>query len=122
MDMKEIDYAQRCHFPLLLVLVDLKVKDAYRSPIRDEVNLHLSGANRPLPEQKSATLRIPLWNSFTEERKRNYSGLRWYAVEPGRMYAFATLALISSMSFSTKAGCQAIPSATGTSIMARKMN
>ncbi len=91
MDMKEIDYAQRCHFPLLLILVDLAAKDAYWLPIRDEVELHLSGANRPAADQKSATLKIPTWNSLREERKRNFSGLRWYAVEPGRMYAFATL-------------------------------
>jgi hypothetical protein len=91
MDIKEIDYAQRCHFPLLLVLVDLSAKDAWWLPVRDEVEFHLSGARRPSPDQKSATLRIPLWNSLIEERKRSYAGLRWYAVEPGRMYAFATL-------------------------------
>lgn len=47
MDMKEIDYTQRCHFPLLLVLVDLAAKDAYWLPIRDEIDFHLSGTKRP---------------------------------------------------------------------------
>ncbi|WP_129780353.1 DUF4365 domain-containing protein [Peristeroidobacter soli] len=89
--MKEIAYVQRCHFPLLLVVVDLAAEDAYWLPIRDEVDLHHSDLNDRVPRRKSATLRIPLWNSLTEERKRNYSGLRWYALEPGRMYAFATL-------------------------------
>jgi len=91
MEMKQISYVQRCHFPLLLILVDLAAKDAYWLPIRDEVDLHHRDLNRQLPRQKSVTLRIPLWNSLTEERKRNYSGLRWYALEPSRMYAFAKL-------------------------------
>lgn len=91
MTTKAIAYACRCHFPLLLVLVDFAVDEAFWLPIRDEVGLHLRGKDRPPPDQQSATLKIPVWNSLTDEAKRNFSGLRWYAVEPARMYAFAIL-------------------------------
>jgi hypothetical protein len=91
MAMKAIDYARRCHFPLLLVLVDFAVDDAFWLPIRDEANMHLGDGDRTTAGKQSATLKIPVWNSLAEEKKRDFSGLRWYALEPARMYAFAVL-------------------------------
>ena len=91
MAMKEIDYARRCHFPLLLILVDFAVDGAFWLPIRDETDMHLGVGNRLAAGKQSATLRIPVWNSLAEEKKRDFSGLRWYALEPARMYAFAVL-------------------------------
>jgi hypothetical protein len=91
LSIKEIEYSQKCHFPLLLVLVDLSDGEAYWVPIRDEVNHNLNLPEIHRSKQKSATLRIPVWNSLSAERKRDYSGLRWFALEPGRMYAFSIL-------------------------------
>ena len=91
LSMKEIEYSQRCHFPLLLILVDLSDREAYWVPIRDEVNHNLDLPELHRKKRKSATLRIPRWNSLSAESKRGFSGLRWFALEPGRMYAFSIL-------------------------------
>lgn len=89
---KEIEYARRCHFPLILVVVDLAVSDAYWVPLRNEAEIRFSGKDTLKPGQKSATLQIPVWSSLRDARQDNFEGFRWYALEPGRMYAFAKLA------------------------------
>jgi hypothetical protein len=66
MTMKEINYARRCHFPLLLVLVDLAADDAFWLPIRDEAGIRDGDPSRFTAARKSMSLRIPLWNSLTE--------------------------------------------------------
>lgn len=91
MPLKEINYSQKCHFPLLLVLVDLSSEEAYWLPIRDEANHNLDLHELHRRKQKTATLRIPVWNSLRAESERDFSGLRWFALEPGRMYAFSIL-------------------------------
>jgi hypothetical protein len=88
---KEIEYSLQCPFPLLLFLVDLAQKRVFWLPIRDEAIANLGQRNASWREQGTSTLRIPLWNDLAREREDNFPGLRWYAMEPARMYAFATL-------------------------------
>ena len=91
LSVKEIDYSQRCHFPLLLVLVDLSNEEAFWVPIREEVNHNLNLSEIHRKKQETATLRIPVWNSLSTESKTGFSGLRWFALEPARMYALSIL-------------------------------
>jgi len=88
---KEIQYSLECSFPLLLFIADLRAREIYWLPVRDEVTNNLDRRTPKWREQKSNTLRVPRWNSLSSERKSNYPGLRWYAFEPARMYAFALL-------------------------------
>lgn len=88
---KEIEYALRCPFPLLLFVVDLESKDIYWLPLRDEALINLSEDTPDWREHKTATVRIPARNQLSADGKSGYSGLRWYAMEPARMYAFALL-------------------------------
>lgn len=88
---KEIRYALECPFPLLLFIADLSSHEIYWVPIRDEVLVNLSERTPKWHTQTSNYLRVPRWNRLSSERKSNYPGLRWFALEPARMYAFAML-------------------------------
>jgi hypothetical protein len=88
---KELHYALQCAFPLLLFVADLEGHDIYWIPIRDEVVGTLSQRNPKWTAQESATLHIPTWNRLSWEKEHNFPGLRWYAHEPARMYAFAII-------------------------------
>lgn len=90
-DIELLKYSLRCDFPLLLVVVDILAKDAYWIPLREEIEVNLESNNPHWREQSSATVRIPLHNSLLEERKKDYYGLAWYAMEPARMRAFSIL-------------------------------
>lgn len=89
LDSRELQYSLKCAFPLLLLVADLNQGDVYWLPIRDEVLGSLSQRNPTWTSQQSATLHIPSWNRLSWERESGYPGLRWYAHEPARMYAFA---------------------------------
>jgi hypothetical protein len=90
-DVKLLEYSLRCDFPLLLVVVDTLKKEAYWLPLRDEVESNLELKNPKWREQKYAIVHIPLSNSFSEEKDRDYFGLRWYAMETARMRAFSIM-------------------------------
>lgn len=90
-DAKLLKYALRCDFPLLLGVIDVPGKEVYWLPLRDEIEGNVKPNNPGWKEQKSVTVRIPMHNTFSEEKKRDYYGLRWYAMEPARMRAFATM-------------------------------
>lgn len=88
---KELEYSLHCPFPLLFFLADLHLREVYWLPLQDEVIANLSQINHNWGRQKTATLRIPLWNRLSMERSANFPAMRWYALEPARMYAFAKL-------------------------------
>lgn len=90
-DTKLLDYSLRCDFPLLLGVVDISGKEAYWLPLRDEIEKTLEPNNPHWREQGSVTVRIPLKNSLSEEKKRDYYGLIWYSMEPARMRAFCIM-------------------------------
>lgn len=90
-DTKLLKYALSCDFPLLLGVIDIHLKEGFWLPIRDEIEANLAIGNPNWRKQATATVRIPVDNSLSEERNRGYSGLRWYAMEPARMRAFAIL-------------------------------
>jgi len=90
-DTKTVLYSLRCAFPLLLFVADLTKRDIHWLPMRDDIFGTLSQRNPDWATQQSVTLRIPSWNLLSGERHHNYPGLRWYALEPARMYAFVTL-------------------------------
>lgn len=91
MEVDKLKYYLSCSFPVLLFLTDLENKEIYWLPIQDEVEVRLSDSNPNWKSQTYATLKIPNWNKLTWEKDNNYLGLRWYALEPARMYAFARL-------------------------------
>jgi len=91
METKNLNYSLKCAFPLLLLLADLENREIYWLPIRDEILGNLNSQHPDWPSQETATLRIPTWNRLTLEREHGFPGLNWYALEPARMYAFATL-------------------------------
>lgn len=88
---KELIYALRCAFPLLLFVADLGKKEIFWLPIRDEIIGSLSYRNPKWRSQKTVTLQIPEWNKISWENAHDYPGLRWYAYEPARMYSFAII-------------------------------
>jgi len=90
-DTKLLEYSLRCDFPLLLGVVDVPRKEVYWLPLADEIVINVEPDSPNWREQQSVTVRIPLHNNFSEEKKRDYYGLRWYAMEPARMRAFAFL-------------------------------
>lgn len=59
-------------------------------PIRDEVT-HRHGRLGAWRNQGDVSLRIPTSNTLLNEKAEGCPGLRWYAVEPARMYAFAKI-------------------------------
>jgi hypothetical protein len=91
LEAKDLQYALACAFPLLLFLADLDEQEIYWIPIRDEILGTLYQRNPRWEDQKTATLNIPIWNRLSWEGKNSYPGLRWYAYEPARMYAFAII-------------------------------
>jgi hypothetical protein len=88
---KELHYSLSCAFPLLLFVADLKQSEIYWLPLRDEILGNTNHKNPNWNFKKSNTLRIPIWNKLSWEKKNNYPGIKWYALEPSRMYAFANL-------------------------------
>jgi Domain of unknown function (DUF4365) len=91
MDVDTLKYYLSCTFPVLLFLADLENKEIYWLPIQDEIEINLFKRTPNWTEQKSTTLQIPIWNRLTSEKENNYPGLRWYSLEPARMYAFARI-------------------------------
>ena len=84
---KELHYALKCAFPLLLFVADLKQQDIYWLPIRDEIVGSLSHKNPNWSSQKSATLHLPTSSRITPttsqrrqrmRRSRARWGIRWY--------------------------------------------
>ena len=90
LSVKQIRYALSCTFPLLLFVADLEENEIYWLPIQDEVRFNFL-FDYGWHNQTFKTVRIPQSNRLSVERENNYSGLRWYALEPARMYAFADL-------------------------------
>lgn len=90
-DTKLLDYSLRCDFPLLLALADVMKKEAYWLPLRNEVECCVEMKTPGWREQKYATVRVPLTNSFSKEKDREFYGLRWFSMEPARMRAFSII-------------------------------
>ena len=122
MTMKEIDYARRCHFPLLLVLVDFAVDDAFWLPIRDEANMHLSGKDQLAADHQSATLK----DSRVEfaHRREKAEFLRFSLVRPlsRRECMLSPFFIIFTTNFSAKVASPVTSSVTVTLTMERKRN
>ena len=91
LETNEINYSLECSFPLLLFIAAVRLREIYWLPIRDDVANNLNKRTPRWREQITNTLWVPKWNSLSNEHKSNYPGLRWYALEPARMYAFALL-------------------------------
>jgi hypothetical protein len=94
MDTAHLKYSLKCGFPLLLCLADLDKQDIFWVPLPEAIRWDLEERTPSWRSQKSATLRVPLWNSMKREQSRDYYGLRWFSMEPARMYAFSTLAYL----------------------------
>jgi len=86
-----LDYATKCPFPLLLFLADLSQREVYWLPLQYAITYSLSKRNPTWVSQDSATIRIPVKNRLSLEQGNNYPGLRWYALEPSRIYALMRL-------------------------------
>lgn len=91
LDVKELQYALRCTVPLLLFVCDLERRDVLWLPLRDEVLCCLTPSRPGWTKQGTATVRVPGWNNLQWEEEHGYPGLRWYALEPARLNAFAVL-------------------------------
>lgn len=87
---KTVEYAFHCPFPLLLMVADTSSATCYWVPIRDEVT-HRHGRVGAWRDQTDVSLRIPTSNTLLNETASACPGLRWYAIEPARMYAFARI-------------------------------
>ena len=88
---KELEYSLQCPFPLLLVLVDISSNEVFWLPMQDEVVGSITDRNPAWKKQQTSTVRIPLWNNLEYEAAHDYPSLRWYSMEPARMYAFTAL-------------------------------
>lgn len=88
---KELDYALRCPFPLLLFLCDLEKMEIYWLPLREEALCSVAPTNRAWRDQQTVTIRVPEWNCLSWEATKHFPGLKWYALEPARMAAFVNL-------------------------------
>ncbi len=88
---KELRYSLSCSFPLLLFVADLQASDIYWLPLQDEVLGALVRRNPSWDTQQSVMVHIPGWNRLSSETESGFPGLRWYALEPARMYAFSAL-------------------------------
>jgi hypothetical protein len=94
-------YAIKSPFPLLLFLADLTQEEVYWLPLQDAITYALSKRNAAWRSQDSATVRIPAKNRLSRERENDYPGLRWYALEPSRVYALVRLhELLMSVQYS----------------------
>src|ERR1051325_10075840 len=71
LSVKEIRYAIRCAFPLLLFLADLNEKEIYWLPIRDEARFNFDYGWH---KQTTKTVKIPVQNRLGLERDDNYQG------------------------------------------------
>lgn len=88
---KTLCYALKCPFPLLLFVADLSQREIYWLPLRDDILGTLNKRDPDWEQKRTVTLRIPFWNTLKSSQTKNYPDLRWYALEPARMYAFALL-------------------------------
>jgi hypothetical protein len=91
LETRELLYALRCAFPLLLFLSDLTAQDVFWVPLRDEIDTFLDRQRPTWRSQQTTTVRLPVRNSLRREAAEDYEGLRWYALEPARMNAFVRL-------------------------------
>jgi hypothetical protein len=73
------------------MVAELCSSTVYWIPIRDEVEANVQARNASWAQRHRAALRIPEDNSLSAEAARDWIGLRWYALEPARMAAFAQL-------------------------------
>ena len=89
MKTKDLCYAQSCPFPLLLMVADLKTREIYWSPLRNEIQSGLNSDRPEWQEQDSASIRLPLENTLSREKASNYPKLRWFALEPARLSALS---------------------------------
>jgi hypothetical protein len=87
----QLDYLVACPFPTLLLLADLADREVYWFPLRDWVDFDLARRNPWWRDKCTVTLHIPTANSLAREKAQGYRGLRWYALEPFRLHALATL-------------------------------
>ncbi len=87
-----LEYALRCSYPLLICIVDVSDPEVYWMPLRNWITARLDNINFNWRNQGSVTVRIPSSNTFTHEATSDHYGLLWFAMEPARMYSFATLA------------------------------
>jgi hypothetical protein len=90
-DTRLLLYSLRCPFPLLLFVCDLGNADVFWIPLRDHVDACLQKKKPRWRECHSVSVRLPPWNNLRKENENGFYGLRWYALEPARMIAFARL-------------------------------
>jgi hypothetical protein len=90
---KYLLYALSCPFPLLIFVADMDKRNILWLPIQDEINYSINRRNPDWKEQDSIQLRIPVRNNLKDEAKKEYSGLRWYALELSRKYNIMQLIL-----------------------------
>ena len=88
---KQIRYSLECSFPLLLFIADLRSREIYWLPIRDEVTTNLNKRAPNWREQKSNTLLSQVGTvcpASEETTILDFDGTRW---NPPVMYAFVLL-------------------------------
>ena len=88
---KNLKYALQCPFPLLLFVGDLQENEMFWLPLRDHLELSIYKPEAGWQDQETATVYLPEWNRLTYESQCGHQGLRWYALEPARMYDFAKI-------------------------------
>lgn len=86
-----LKYSLQCPFPLLLFVADLDNREVYFLPLRNEIEENVSSRTPAWRARRTSTVRVPINNALSSEAKRNFFGLRWFAMEPARMYALALL-------------------------------
>lgn len=84
-----IQYILSCGFPVLLFVVDITGEQCYWLPIQNDITERLQNENENWRAQKTISLKIPISNSLKNEKNSNYSGLRWFALEPHRLASLA---------------------------------
>lgn len=88
-----LDYAMKCDFPLMLMLVDTSAEEVYWLPLRDYVEVVLDQVHPTWRSQQTVTLHIDACCTVAREGDDDFPGLRWYALDPGRRSALGLLAL-----------------------------
>lgn len=88
---KLLNYALKCPFPLLLFVADLTKKDIWWICLRDYILFSLSKRDTNWQLKKKVHICIPIWNRLSEEKKSGFPSLKWYWLEPSRLYALMNL-------------------------------
>lgn len=91
LEVRELKYAVRCGFPLLLFVADLERRDVFWVPLRHEVEVNIDPARPNWKDRRNTTVRVPVRHSLQSAASEDYFGLRWFAKEPARFMAFARL-------------------------------